>query len=281
MSSGAVGSVVVPAHDEASVITSCLDALFTGVSPGQLEVVVSCNGCSDNTASVVRALPYPVTVLEQATASKPAALRLADSVSSTLPRLYLDADVQLQGRSALAVLFVLQDNGPLAARPRAHYDTSRASWPVRSYYRARAGLPSINGSLWGAGVYGLSRRGRERFDQFPDVVADDLFVDSLFRDDEIDVVDCTPVVVQVPHTTADLLRVLRRSQRGKAEAHGGGGAGRSSTAVTVAEVRRLASRAPRSTADAAVFAALGAWARIGSARSPDAPWERDASSREA
>lgn len=281
MSLDAVGSVVVPAHDEAFVIRSCLDALFTGVGPGQLEVVVSCNGCSDDTADVVRALPYPVTVLEQTTPSKPAALRLADSTCSTLPRLYLDADVRLPGASALAVLSRLRDGGPLAARPRASYDTARSSWPVRSYYRARAGLPSLNGGLWGAGVYGLSRQGRARFEDFPDVVADDLFVDGLFSADEIDVVDCDPVVVQVPRTTADLLRVLRRSQRGKASAGVGTGVARSSTATTLAEVRRHAGRAPRNTADAAVFSALGAWARVGSYRSPDASWERDTSSREA
>ena len=75
---------------------------------------------------------------------------------------------------------------------------------MRSYYRARSRVPAVLGSLWGAGVYGLSESGRRRFGAFPDVVADDLWVDRLFAEEEVEIVDCAPVVVTVPRRSRDL-----------------------------------------------------------------------------
>ena len=211
-----LGSVVIPAHDEAAVIGRCLDALFTGFQEGELDVVVVCNGCSDETAALARSSRHPVRVAKLRSASKPAALRWGDAAAREFPRLYLDADVVLPGSAARVVLERLR-SGALAARPPIRYEASGASAPVRSYYRARSRVPAVLGSLWGAGVYGLSATGRSRFGPFPDVVADDLWVDRLFDEGEVEIVDSAPVVVSVPRRSRDLLRVLRRTYRGKRE----------------------------------------------------------------
>src|SRR5688500_16931815 len=99
-----LGSVVIPAHDESAGIRRCLDALFAGVAPGELDVVVVCNGCGDDTAAVARSSGHPVRVIELEAASKPAALRTGDELALALPRIYLDADVVLHGSAARAVL---------------------------------------------------------------------------------------------------------------------------------------------------------------------------------
>ena len=99
-----LGSVVIPAHNEDAVIERCLDALFTGIAAEELDVIVVCNGCTDDTAERARQLPYPVRVLELERAHKPAALRAGDAAALVLPRLYLDADVVLPGESARRVL---------------------------------------------------------------------------------------------------------------------------------------------------------------------------------
>ena len=91
-----LGSAVIPAHNEAAVILRCLDTLLAGFRPGELDVVVTCNGCTDGTADVVRSSGHQVRVLEIDAASKPAALRAAEEVVTAFPRLYLDADVVLQ-----------------------------------------------------------------------------------------------------------------------------------------------------------------------------------------
>src|SRR5262249_4085487 len=126
-----LGSVVIPAHNEGEVITRCLDALFDGVQPGELEVIVVCNGCIDDTAALARASGHPVRVIELEAASKSAALRAGDEATRTFPRLYVDADVTLPGPSALSVIERLEA-GAVAARPPIRYDSSRSSAPVRS-----------------------------------------------------------------------------------------------------------------------------------------------------
>src|SRR5664280_2239687 len=213
-----LGSVVIPAYNEAGVIGRCLDALFTGLDPDQIEVVVACNGCTDETARAAGSSGRPGQVLDLDVASKPAAIRAAERVVETFPRIYLDADVILPGSSARILLERLATGPSLAARPPIHYQTAASSALVRSYFRARARIPAVMNSLWGAGVYGLSEAGRSRFGAYPDVIAEDLFVDQQFERDEIEIVESAPVLVVAPRRTADLTRVLRRAYRGKAEA---------------------------------------------------------------
>jgi glycosyltransferase involved in cell wall biosynthesis len=275
------GSVVIPAHNEAAGIRRCLDALFDGAAPGELEVVVVCNGCSDHTAALARSSGHPVRVIELRAASKPAALRAGDEAARALPRIYLDADVVLHGSAARVLLERLRA-GAVAARPPIRYASSASSAPVRSYYRARSQVPALLGSLWGAGVYGLSEAGRSRFDAFPDIVADDLWVDRQFAPGEIEIVDCEPVLVAVPRRARDLIRVLRRTYRGKAETAGVDphDRARTTTLSTLRQLRRLAEGGPYSALDAATYAAFAVSARLAlAAPLTGAGWERDDSSR--
>jgi glycosyltransferase involved in cell wall biosynthesis len=274
-----LGSVVIPAHNESATIRRCLGALFTGFRPGELDVVVVCNGCADDTAAVARTSGHPVRVIELDSASKPAALRAGDEAATVLPRLYLDADVVLDGASARAVLERLRA-GVIAARPPLRYDSGRCSAPVRRYYRARSRVPALLDSLWGAGVYGLSGRGRHRFGVFPDIVADDLWVDRHFAPGEIEIVDCAPVVVTVPRRTADLLKVLRRTYRGKAETAGldPHERARATTKATLRQLCALGARSPWSALDAATYLGFVAGARV-TVPLAGGSWERDESSR--
>ena len=210
-----LGSVVIPAHDEARVIKRCLDGLFEGLAPGDLEVVVVCNGCADDTPAVARSSGHPIRVIERPTASKPAALRIGDEAATSFPRLYLDADVVLKGGAAQSC----SSDCERGRSPPGLQSATRAAAPppVRSYYQARSRIPAVLGSLSGAGVCGLSAAGRQRFDAFPDLVADDLWVDRHFDPSEVEIIDCAPVVVTVPRRSRDLVRVLRRTYLGKAE----------------------------------------------------------------
>ncbi len=281
-----LGSVVIPAHDEAAVIRRCLDALFTGFQEGELDVVVVCNGCSDETAALALSSRHPLRVVELRSASKPAALRSGDAAARTFPRLYLDADVLMHGSAARLVLERLR-SGALAARPPIQYEARGASAPVRSYYRARSRVPAVLGSLWGAGVYGFSATGRSRFGAFPDVVADDLWVDRLFSDGEVEIVDSTPVVVPVPRRSRDLVRVLGRAYRGKRETASAPDLhSRAPETVmsTLRDLGRVGVGGPVAALDAATYAAFAVGARLALPLSHlgGAPrWERDDSSRAA
>jgi glycosyltransferase involved in cell wall biosynthesis len=286
MSEQPLGSVVIPAHNEQSVIAECLAPLAAASADGRLETVVVCNGCTDGTAEVARGFPG-VTVLDLPVGSKPAALRAGDCAVRALPRIYLDADVVLPLDSALAVLARLAPSTvegtgtPLAGRPPVRYDPTGSPALVRRYYRARAQIPAVLGSLWGAGVYALSAAGRARFTEFPDLVADDLWIDQLFEPPEVEIVDCPPVTVTTPRHTRDLLNVLRRTYRGKAEHQTvNTDTARETQGDTARDVMRLARRGPAGLVDAATYTGLVVTARLAQRLSRDDTWERDESSRE-
>lgn len=205
-----VASVIVPAHNEASVIGRLLDGLC-GL-PAWIEVIVVCNGCWDDTTSVARDRGAGVRarVLDLPAASKQAALDAGDRTARSDTRLYVDADVRASAESILDVVAALRRGSVLANRPLIRYDTSGADSLVRAFYRARTRTKPLMTSLWGAGFYGVSPEGRARWATFPASVPDDFFVASLFESDEVAIVDTVPVVVSTPRTVSALLHTLRR-----------------------------------------------------------------------
>jgi glycosyltransferase involved in cell wall biosynthesis len=278
-----IGSVVIPAHNEAAAIRRCLDALFSGIDPGELDVVVVCNGCTDATAELARGSGYPVRVLELARGSKPAALRAGDLAALGFPRIYLDADVLLHGSAARRLCERLRA-GAVAVRPPIDYDADRSTRLVHHYYRARTRIPAVHRALWGAGVYGLSEAGRSRFEEYPDLTGDDLWVDRHFARGEVEVISCRPVRVVAPRRAADLLRVLRRTYRGKGEsmpAFRTEGQVSGTTSSTVGDLVRLVATRPTSTLDAVVYGGFALAGRVALKTAGDggSGWERDESSR--
>jgi hypothetical protein len=137
------------------------------------------------------------------------------------------------------------------------------------------------GSLWGAGVYGLSEVGRARFGSYPDITADDLYVDQCFKHSEIEIVGSAPVQVSAPRRTTDLLKILRRNYQGKAENRGLPSVpGSTTTMSTVRDLARTASMQPSNVVDVTVYFGLAALARLMLAVAGHTRWERDDSSRE-
>jgi len=284
-----VGAVIIPAHNESAVIGRTLAGLIPVLETGKVELIVACNGCSDDTARMAKAFDG-VRVLEVEPASKVAALNAADAVATSWPRLYLDADIDITPTALRMVLDRLGRGDVMAARPAFRYDDAGASWPVRAFYRARRRIPATDEALWGAGAYGLTEEGHARFRDFPAVTADDLFVDRQFGQGERAILHTPPVRVVTPRTVVGLLAILRRNYRGQTEmahfAHQAGSPGpwRETERSTRETVRQLLSsvRGPATALDSVVYAVFVARARIHLPRRPSSvgqPWERDESSR--
>ncbi|MDI2033930.1 glycosyltransferase [Paenarthrobacter nitroguajacolicus] len=271
------GAVIIPAHNEAGVISRTLEALREVIEWGTVDVVVACNGCVDGTVAIASRCKG-VHVVEVVEASKTAALNAADQATQRWPRLYLDADIEVTAPALRAVFEALEGNRLLAARPAFRYDTEGASALVRAYYRARSRIPGNALGLWGAGAYALSYSGHERLGTFPALTGDDYYVDRLFSPREKAVLATEPVVVRTPRTCAALLSVLRRTYRGNAQQDGVSGGG--STARTVRELFASV-RGPLSLFDAAVYVAFAGAGRRRplSSRGMVTVWERDDSSR--
>lgn len=276
-------SIIIAAHNESAVIARCLDALRPLLDAGSTQVVVACNGCTDDTADIARSR-RGVTVLELKAASKVAALRAGDDVAVSGPRIYLDADITMTARAARAVLGALSHGAALAARPPIFFDTEGASWAVRRWYLVRGRLPSLRNVLWGAGTYALSEPGRARFREFPDIVSDDLFIDSLFTEGERIVVPTDPVVVRTPRRCGDLLKILRRSYRTQTDV--GLARGNVISAGQTSQLRDLLDLLrgdPARVADVVIYVTFIGLARISAVftrfTAPSGTWERDNSSR--
>jgi len=207
-------SLIIPAHNEEAVIARGLRAILTGARPGELEVIVACNGCTDRTADIARGFGEPVHVLEIDQASKTAALNAGDEAATGFPRFYVDADVVLDLASIRAMAAVLERGDALLAAPSLRMDLSKTTWPVRAYYRVWTSLP-YNQVMVGTGAYGLSRAGRARFDRFPRVIADDGFLRFSFAPTERLCVRGVCSCVEPPRTLRGLIRIKTRARLGQ------------------------------------------------------------------
>lgn len=284
-------SVVIPAHNEATVIGRCLRTLLAGAPPGALQIVVAANGCSDRTAELARAVPG-TTVVELAEAGKAGALTAGDAAATAFPRFFLDADLELTYPALVATAGALAERGALAASPRLTIDTTGCSPAVRAYYSIWATMPYGRDSLAG-GVYALTAAGRARFGDFPDVIADDLFVRNLFAPAERVRADDATCVVRPPRTLRDLVRTQTRARVGNAELRdqpppepaAGSAAGDGGDSGRVRWVGRrlvLLAGSPRVWPAVPVHAAVYLLVRVRARRllrQGDRAWTRDDSSR--
>lgn len=221
MSARVTGSVVVPAHNEAARGFPVLSTLEAAVDALGILAVVVCNGCTDATVELARSA-RGVQVVELDRAGKALALTAGDEAAGDVfPRVYVDADLRLTVDDLAVVLAALRGAGPVLASPRATFDLDGAPWLVRSYYGALGELPffvrHFDTHFEGHGVYGMTASARARFGAFPELVADDAFVDRMFDLDEKVLVRTATVGVPVPHDTTTFLRSHVRTAAGSRE----------------------------------------------------------------
>ncbi len=210
-------SIIVPAHNESSVIGRCLRSMTAGARPDELEILVVCNGCTDDTAAIAESFGPPVRVLQCPVASKHAALNLGHATATGYPRFFVDADIELSIDSIRKVADVLRSGSVHGAAPRIRVDLRQASWPVRAYYDIWLRTPYIAEGMLGSGVYAISEEGGRRFERFPDIIADDGFVRLLFKPSERKSVDDSHFVMTPPRTLRSQIHINVRRRAGRFE----------------------------------------------------------------
>jgi len=176
-------SVVIPAHNEEAVIARALRGLLDSAAD-DIDVIVAANGCSDETVSRALAVDPRVRVVETGTASKIAALNLGSDAVVRYPVAFVDADVRVSGEDLATLAARLEADATLFVAAPAMQVTPSRSWWVRQYYRVWALTDYRASGHIGSGVYMLTAAARSRFDRFPDVIADDLFIQRLFAPEE-------------------------------------------------------------------------------------------------
>jgi glycosyltransferase involved in cell wall biosynthesis len=192
------------------VIARCLASLLADAHPQEFDIVVVPNGCHDRTAEVAAEFGRAVQVVPTSLASKTEALNIGDAASITFPRIYLDADIEISARTARELVSALDEPGVMFATPQLNLDLSEASSVVRAYYRVWLQLPYRDHSHLGRGTIALSREARQRFAEFPAVIADDLYMRRLFLVSECRTLQTGVVTIRPPSSLQELIRVKSR-----------------------------------------------------------------------
>jgi hypothetical protein len=289
-----VTSIIIPAHNEATVIGRLLGQLVSRENPGEFEVIVVANGCTDETAEVAETFGSGVRVLSIPVPSKHAALVAGDEAAKDFPRIYLDADVELGGSDVRALAQALEAPGALAAAPRRELAMAGRSWLVRWYYDVWTRLPEVRQGLFGRGVIGVSELGHQRIAELPPVLADDLAASLAFAPAERIIVPAASVVVHPPRTFGDLMRrrvraavsvaQIEAAQDEAVQVENGqpsqNGAGRTSMSDLMAIARENAGMPPRVMLFLAIAVLARLRARRAVRRGDFSTWLRDESSRQ-
>jgi hypothetical protein len=173
-------SVVVPVRDEEAVLPKSVPALLDA-SGDQAKIVWVCNGCSDRSAEIIRTLSARsssnhTTVLELPLPGKAAALQAGDDFLAQLfPRFYIDADVLISAADFAVLSTYLSEDWADLVSPGHAFDTQGISLLSSAVAACWLELPHARETAFSK-VLGLSATGRGRWERWPDVTGDDIFV---------------------------------------------------------------------------------------------------------
>jgi glycosyltransferase involved in cell wall biosynthesis len=276
-------SVVVPAHNEAGVIGRLLHQLISSADPGELDVLVVANGCTDDTVAVAESYGPQIRVLSIPSASKREALAVGNHEAKSFPRIYVDADVELGIQDVRALAGALRHPGTLAAAPELVLEMAGCSWPIRWYYQVWTKLPQVRAGLFGRGVIAVNEAGYARIAELPPMIADDLIASLAFTPGERIMANGAQVVVHPPRRFMDLLRIRIRAAIGVSQLEQTDGAPTSTARTRPSDLLEIAKRKPRLTPQIALFLAVALLARFQANRAIRrrnySTWHRDESSR--
>ena len=214
-----MATVIVPAHNEASVIEECLNSIIN--QEGIDHIIVPCNGCTDNTVEIVKTKFPTVICLDIEQPSKTNALNIAEEKAQELgvsyPIFYIDADTQLSENAIPHITAVMQNSDTLLSAPTPIIDTSKSSWLVQTYYKVWINLPYIKEGVIATCSFIVSEEGRKRFDKFANVIGDDGFIRCHFKNKEISNIKGAEIYIRAPKDIFSLVKIKTRARLGNME----------------------------------------------------------------
>lgn len=257
---------MIPAHNESLVIRRLLDQLLNGIIPGEMDIIVVANGCTDDTAEVASSFGPAVRVLDLPVASKHEAQAMGDRAATDFPRVYVDADVELRACDVRALTEALLQPGVLAAAPRRELVMAGRPWQVRWYYDVWSLLPGVQRGLWGRGVIAVNQAGHERMASLAKLQADDLAASLLFKPGETVLVPDAKVIIHPPTTLAGLLSRRTRCVTGVAQIQHTQDLDGSADRTRVADLTSVVRRRPGMLLPVGYFLTVGILARLRASR---------------
>lgn len=216
-------TIILPAHDEADYIGACLASILDQDHTGPVEVIVTANGCRDDTVGRAGAMAptfadrgWLLRVEDLPRGGKIGALNHADGCARPDGiRLYLDADIRMGRRLLSGIVAVLDVDMPRYAGGRLVVAPAQSA-VSRAYARFWQKLPFVARGVTGAGLFAVNAAGRARWGEFPQIISDDTFARLQFTEAERFLVD-EPYEWPLVEGFSPLVRVRRRQDQGVAQ----------------------------------------------------------------
>ena len=216
-------TIIIPAYNEQDVISNCLQSLLAQhCCSTELELIVSANGCTDNTVTVCESFRsrfnkkhISYRILQTTAGNKCNALNIADNAATYPARLYLDADVTCSPELLQQALQEFDSNEPVYFSGTISI-TAGSSYISNAYGKIWAAMPYIRNTGTGIGCYGVNKHGRALWGEFPKIHSDDKFVRMLFTQEQRPETSAT-YEWPVPQGLFTLIKVRTRWNQGNRE----------------------------------------------------------------
>lgn len=215
-------SIIIAANNESGYIGTCLRALLAQDYQGPVQVVISANGCTDDTVARAAALAddfaarnWRLDIVDWPQGGKTAAMNRGDEAAVHATRMYMDADVLVDPNMLSAIDDALSVDAPRFAG--GHFIVAPASSAItRAYGRFWSKLPFMTKNVTGGGLFAVNPAGRARWDRFPEIIADDTYARLQFDEGER-VRVASSYRTGLAEGFSRLVRVRRRQDRGVQE----------------------------------------------------------------
>jgi glycosyltransferase involved in cell wall biosynthesis len=209
-------SIIIPAYNEGARIVSTIHALLFGLPEGA-EVFVVFNGCTDGSDSLLDDfVDHRLRIITLQRPSKSLAIRAAEEEASKYPRFYVDADVEIKGSALKIIATALREEKTELASPRLTMDFSECSRLARAASETWMRLPHSRSEAYQA-VIGVSRAGRARWGEMPELIADDSFITSCIDPSRRLIIKEATAIVHPPRDLWSFIRVRVRLEQGRRE----------------------------------------------------------------
>ncbi|MBN2629254.1 MAG: glycosyltransferase [Rhodobacteraceae bacterium] len=210
--------IIVPLRNEAAMLPVTVPKLLAATTGDSARIIWVCNGCSDNSAAVIRRLAGSAAeVIELAHPGKTAAMQAGDEALGTLfPRLYLDADTWLNPGDLAGLMKPLFCGRADLVAPRLRFDTTGASALSARIGACWMSLPYAQTAAF-SNALGLSSAARALWDRWPEITGDDIFVSAMVPGHRKLIVSEALATIGMPDSFAGWIRMRARWLRGEAE----------------------------------------------------------------
>ncbi len=210
--------IIVPVRNESSVLQVTVPRLLAATKGDLVRIIWVCNGCSDDSATVIRRHAGPsAEVIELVKPGKIIALQAGDdALGSLFPRLYLDADTWLRPGDPARLMKPLQSGVTDLVAPRLRFDTFGASPLSVRIGACWLSLPHGRTTAFSTAI-GLSAAARALWDRWPEITGDDIFVSATVPVHRKQIVAEALATTSMPKSFAGWVRMRARWLKGEAE----------------------------------------------------------------